>query len=106
MAQSSCLSEEKEALPENTPTKFPRGSEFKQTQTKQQGGSTNAKYQQGDQLLLKNPAIYPHVQDASIYQPGFSSSPVPPSSQEVLWQTEPYSPMDMPLNHQGKQGHH
>ena len=91
--------------PEEEPTKFPRGSDSKLAKAKKQGAYTNAKYEQGDQLLEKKPAVNPHIPDAPGFQPSFAlgcnSALVPPPRQEVLWQTEPYDPSDMWLNHQG-----
>ena len=72
-ARSGLLSGEKDALPENTPTKFPKDSDYKQTKLNQQGAYNNAKDEQGDHM---------------------------PPSQEVVWQTESYGPLDMQFSYQ------
>ena len=93
MAQSGCLFKEREVIPKNMTTKTPRESELKQ------------KYWQYDQQLRKTLEGDTHVQDATCHQSlfalGSSLSPVPPSSQEALWQTAPYGPLDIRRNHQG-----
>ena len=105
MDQSGCLFKEREAIPKNSTTKIPRESELKQTQPEKQCAYTTTKYGQYDQLMLKNPEGDPDVEEATCHQPMLalcsSLSPAPLSSQEALWQSAPYGPLDMRLNQQG-----